>query len=278
MADSWNHCIRVVNSTGETRTISGDAGVPGFTNPCEEVNSDMIARFSCPHDVTIDRDGNILVCDTDNNVIRKIDSEGNVTTLAGTGVAGLKDGDCSTAKFNKPKGIAMDSNGEYCIVADTGNHCIRRVSPSGLVVTVAGKTECGFVDGEMSTARFHYPMGVSVDAEGRYIVADAANNRIRMVTPRGLVSTIVGAGALGYTEGAGASALFNCPAGVAASPTGGFLVTDCWNHRVRFVSESNQQHVYGNTQSGSGLVIVMVLTLARSALLCSSFVRNVRIS
>jgi len=246
VADSWNHCIRAVSSKGETRTVAGDPGLLGFGN-----GSGSSAQFSCPHDITLDREGNILVADTDNNAIRKIDPAGNVTTLAGTGAAGHKDGDATSAEFNKPKGITMDAIGEYCIVADTGNHCIRRVSPSGLAITVAGIAESGFVDGEGRDARFSYPMGISLDADGRYIVADAANNRVRMVTAKGTVTTVVGAGDSGYSEGTGAAALFHGPAGVAVSPNGGFLVADCWNHRIRYVSDTPNQHAYGAAPASS---------------------------
>jgi len=232
VADSWNHCIRALSEEGEVRTVAGEPGILGF------VDGPQGAQFSCPHDITVDRDGNILVADTDNHCIRKIDTNGVVSTLAGTGGAGHTDGEGGAAEFYSPKGITMDSAGEYCIVSDTGNHCLRRVSPSGLTVTFAGKPELsGFADGEGTEARFCHPMGISVDPTGRYLVADTGNNRVRLVTIRSAVSTLVGDGESGYREGVGTTAAFHGPSGVCACPIGGFVVADTWNHRIRFVSD-----------------------------------------
>jgi len=239
VADSMNHCVRAISEEGLVRTVAGEPGILGFTDG----NPHSGSQFSCPHDVAVDRQGSIIVVDTDNHAIRKIDKDGNVTTLAGSGSAGHADGQGSAAVFNSPKGITMDASREYCIVCDTGNHCLRRVSPTGLVVTFSGKAgQCGFIDGEGQEAMFNHPMGISVNEESiddsQYLVADAANNRIRVVTLQGRVSTLVGNDDMGYNEGVGAGAMFHGPAGVAWAPMGGFVVADCWNHRIRYVSDT----------------------------------------
>ena len=133
-----------------------------------------------------------------------------ITTLAGrAGSAGSADGTGSAARFYYPRGVAVDSAGNV-YVADTGNHTIRKVTPAGVVTTLAGLAgSSGSADGTGSAARFNYPPGVAVDSAGNVYVADTGNHTIRKVTPAGVVTTLAGlAGSSGSADGTGSAARF----------------------------------------------------------------------
>jgi DNA-binding beta-propeller fold protein YncE len=123
-------------------------------------------------------------------------------------------------------------------VADTGNHCIRVISPAGQVTTLAGAPEPGYADGQGAAARFNFPVGVAVDAEGNLYVADTANHRIRKITPDGKVTTLAGSGEPGDADGPAGEAQFRAPEGVAVGADGGdrggrfVIVADTGNHRI----------------------------------------------
>ena len=155
-----------------------------------------IARFSFPHGVAVDSAGNVFVADS--TTIRKITREGTVTTLAGVaGEYGFADGAGSAARFNVVSGIAVDRAGAL-YVADTGNNAIRKISPQGLVTTLAGSPApasaegCRFADGIGAAAAFCVPSGVAVDSGGTVYVADTQNALIRKITPAGVVTTLAG--------------------------------------------------------------------------------------
>jgi len=158
-----------------------------------------------------------------------------VTTLAGRPKQrGAADGAGTNAQFNRPMGIAVAPDGSV-YVADTDSHTLRRISPTGVVTTVAGRVGVkGSADGAGAAARFTFPVGVAVDAHGTVYVADAGNHTIRRVTPVGQVSTIAGlAGQKGRTDGAGSEARFNMPHGLAVAPDGTIYVADTENHTLR---------------------------------------------
>lgn len=164
---------------------------------------------------------------------------GVVTSFAGNGSVGSTDGLGSVARFNNPNDIAIDSTGNL-YVADSGNHAIRKITPQGLVSTLAGGTQ-GFADGSGSSAQFNYPTGIVVDSTGTLYVADHNNNRIRQVTSAGQVTTYAGSGAVGagnggYLDGARLSALFNRPYGIAIDSSGALYITDKDNFKVRKIT------------------------------------------
>jgi len=160
---------------------------------------------------------------------------GTVSTLAGTGTAGLVNGAGNTAaQFSQLDGVACDASGNV-YVADQGNQRIRRiVVATGVVTTLAGGGSGGYLDGTGTAARFSNPFGVACDASGNVYVADYANNRIRrIVAATGVVTTLAGSGVAGYADGTGPAAQFNLPYGIACEASGNLYVTDRSNHRVR---------------------------------------------
>jgi sugar lactone lactonase YvrE len=189
------------------------------------------AQFYGPTGVALDSTGNVYVADISNQRIRKISPSGVVTTLAGSVTNGFADGTGAAAKFNFPESIAVDSTGNV-YVADRGNHRIRKITPSGVVTTLAGSTQ-GFADGTGAAAQFSILYGIAVDSTGNVYVGDYGNNRIRKISPSGVVTTIAGTGVAGYLDGTGAAAQFNSPAGVAVDSAGNVYVADGSNHRIR---------------------------------------------
>ena len=193
------------------------------------------ARFNYPADLAVDTAGNVYVADGGNNRIRKISPNGMVTTLAGSGEKGYADGPGAEAQFNNPQGVAVDGAGNV-YVADTGNHRIRKVSPDGVVTTLAGSGEKGYADGPAMEAKFDNPVGLAADAAGNIYVADVNNHCIRKISPDGIVTTLAGSGEEGYTDGPGSQAQFSYPADVALDATGNLYVADLNNLRIRRIS------------------------------------------
>lgn len=233
VADSGNNTIRKITAGGLVSTLAGTAGSYGSADA-----TGPIASFKTPSGVATDTAGNVYVADTTNSTIRKITPAGAVTTLAGTpGVLGSADGQGAAASFRNPYGVATDSAGNV-YVADTGNNTIRRITPGGLVSTLAGTAgAAGIVDGQGAAARFFGPAGIGVDAAGNVVVADYYNNTIRRITAGGLVSTLAGAaGYFGSTDGTGAAALFNGPQSIAIDSAGNAYVADTYNYTIRKVS------------------------------------------
>jgi len=188
--------------------------------------------LSDPFGIAVATDGTIYVTDAgDYNRIQKITLDGNVTTIAG-GVEGFGDGVGDKALFNTPSGVAFAPNG-FLIVADTGNNRIRRVTPVGQTGTVAGNGTAGYVDGPANKAQFNGPIGVAVDARDYIYVADSYNDRIRLITPEGQVSTVAGKGTPGYADGDRNTALFDTPSGVVVANDGSLIVADTGNDRLR---------------------------------------------
>ena len=247
VVDSYNNTIRKVTPVGTNWVVTTLAGKAGVTGSADGTNS--TARFNFPNGVAVDSAGNLYVADYYNDTIRKLTPVGTnwvVTTLAGlAGVAGAADGTNSTARFNNPYGVAVDTNGNL-YVSDSDNCTIRKVTPVGTnwaVTTLAGKAGLsGFADGTNSTARFGFNGGygpgyVALDGTGNLYVADSSNNTIRKVTPVGtnwVVTTLAGkAGVTGSADGTGSTAQFNFPNGVAVDSAGNLYVADANNNTIR---------------------------------------------
>lgn len=214
--------------TASVVVLAGD-GQPGARD-----GAAASARFSDPYGVAAADDGTLFVADGgDSPRIRVITPAGTVFTLAGD-ARGFRDGPGDAARFDTPSGIALDGTGSL-VVADTANNAIRRVSPAGEVTTVAGDGTPGLDDGPARAARFNGPLGVAVDRhDGRILVADAYNDRIRVIHPDGVVTTLAGT-VRGFADGPGAEARFDTPGGVAVAADGTVLVADTGNGAVRIV-------------------------------------------
>jgi len=232
VADTFNHAIRKMAPAGVVTTLAGLAGSWGST---DGTGSD--ARFMRPMGVAVDSTGNVYAADTFNQTIRKVTPEGVTTTLAGlAGSNGSADGTGSAARFAQPFGVACDAAGNV-YVADGLNHTIRKVTPAGVVTTLAGLAgDRGSADGT-GTARFDVPSSVTVDSADNVYVSDLRNQTIRKVTPAGVVTTLAGlAGVPGGADGTGNHARFNRPFGVAVDSTGNVYVAEESNHTVRKVT------------------------------------------
>ena len=218
---------------------------------------DRVARFNEPTGIAMDAAGNLYVADGENHRIRKVTPAGVVSTLAG-GKKGFADGEGSAARFNIPYDIVIDTAGNL-YVADGENHRIRKVTPEGVVSTLAGSgsTGCesgGFADGEGNSARFHHPCGIAMDAAGNLYVADTYNNRIRKVTPEGVVSTLAGS-KRGFADGEGSAARFYVPSGIAIDAAGNLYVADEGNHRIRKVTPGGVvSTLAGGGEGGEALI------------------------
>lgn len=221
-------------------TYAGD-GAPGAVDHAAASQ----ARFGDPFGVAVDEAGNLYVADGGaGNSVRQIAPDGSVSTLAG-GREGYADGAGASASFHTPSGLAIDGAGNL-YVADTGNNRIRKVTPAGVVSTLAGDGAAGFRDGPAAAAQFDGPIGVAVDARGQVYVADTYNDRVRVVTPDGEVRSLAGGDRPGYADGAGAGgARFDTPCGVAVTAGGDVFVADTGNDRLRKVAADGQVSTVG---------------------------------
>jgi len=212
------------------------------------------AQFGFPGGVAVDGAGNMYVADTNNNQIRKITAAGEVTTLAGTGVAGFNNGPVAAAQFRNPGGVAVDGAGNV-YVADTSNDRIRKITAAGEVSTLAGSGTFGFVDGFGVNARFGAPGGVAVDGAGNVYVADSGNNRIRKITAAGQVTTLAGDGTAGFADTApSVAARFSFPGGVAVDGAGNVYVADTANHSIRKITATGQVTTLAGNGTTAGIV------------------------
>jgi len=229
VADTGNHVVRQVTAAGVATTLAGNPPQTGGTD-----GTGGTARFSGPAGVAVMGD-NVFVTDTGNHTIRKVTSAGTVSTLAGgLETPGSADGTGPAAQFRFPGGIA--ALGGDLFVTDSGNHTIRKVTGGGLVTTIAGTPGAtGSVDGTGTGARFNNPQGI-VALGGDLYVADTGNHTIRKVTTAGAVTTLAGSpGTPGSADGAGGTARFGSPLGIAAIGTN-LYVADTGNHAIRRVA------------------------------------------
>lgn len=292
VSDTENALIRKVLPDGTVRTLAGGAGSAGyangtngvarFSNPqglCVDASGNVfvadtgnlvirrvspsglvstvtngLARFPMPRDVAADKAGNLFVADNDSQVISVIAAKGGVSVRAGCASRhGGTDGAAGVARFSRPCGIAVDAQG-WLTVADNFNQTLRRVSPAGVVTTLAGRVGAmGGTDGSGTNATFFWPSGLARDGAGNVYVADAGNHTVRKVTPAGAVSTLAGsAGASGSADGAGGQARFSGPSDVACDLGGNAYVADRGNHVIRRVSPSGAVTTLAGAAGKSG--------------------------
>jgi hypothetical protein len=231
-----------------TESCCGDVGGPLFAD-----GPGSVAEFLHPNGVAVDAAGNVYVADAGNYRIRKINPQGVVSTVAGSGTQGFLDSDSGAlvARFTVPLGITADQSGN--IYVSDGNffgYRIRKITPSGIVTTLAGNGLRGFADGDGANAEFDSPTGLAVDESGNVYVADAGNNRIRKITPSGFVTTLAGSGIFGYADGNPSAAQFSYPSGVAVDSSDNVYVADANNNRIRKITPAGLV----NTLAGNGIL------------------------
>jgi hypothetical protein len=200
-----------------------------------------VARFQAPEGLTVDASGTVYVADTGAGMLRRVTPAGDTTPLAGGGGFGLNDGialsggpNTGGASFQGPVGLAVAPDGAL-IVADTGNHAVRRVK-DGRVTTLAGTGKAGWLDGTGKDAQLNAPRGLAVAADGTIFVADTENHRLRVIAPGGAVSTLAGASAAAFVDGEASAAAFNEPVGVVLEASGSVIVLDRGNKAIRRVT------------------------------------------
>lgn len=245
VADSFNEVVRKITPAGSMTTLAGGLTTRG--------NLDAVgssARFRRPNGVAVDISGNVYVADEENHTIRKITAGGTVTTLAGLGPDfGYADGTGSTAKFYGPSGSVADGQGNLYIV-DSYNYVIRKVTPAGVVTTLAGSPgQRGNLDGTGSGALFDFdgtaadtvadrnPTGIAIDASGNLYVTERGNDKVRRITPQGLVTTV--ASAVGF------------PTGVAVDSSGSTLYVSVSSGIKRITVSNGVGTLFVNSTSGA---------------------------
>jgi trimeric autotransporter adhesin len=238
IADLYNHRIRKVSSSGIITTVAGN-GAAGSGGDGGKATS---TQLNNPFAVAIDSTGNFFIADCLNNRIRKVSSSGTITTVAGNGSSGFggDGGQATSAQLKYPTSVAVDSAGSL-FISDGSNNRIRKVSPSGIITTLAGNGVAGFSgDGGLATAAQLSPNGIAVDSTGNLLISESANNRIRMVSSLGIITTVAGSGLGGYSGDGGVAALaqINQPYGVALDSAGNLFVADYGNGCIRKVSSS----------------------------------------
>ena len=240
IADGGNHRIRKVNSAGVISTVAG-SGAQGFGG---DGGAATAALLNFPIDVAPDALGNLYIAEWVNNRIRKVDSDGNITTVAGR------------EQLNEPRGVAPDGAGNLYI-ADTDNHRIHKVDSAGVISTVAGSGTAGFSGdgGAAVSAQLDNPSDVAPDGAGNLYIADVVNQRIRKVDSAGVISTVAGSGTAGFSGdgGAATAAQLDGPTDVALDGAGNLYISDGLNHRIRKVDSSgNISTVAGTGTQGYG--------------------------
>lgn len=239
IADTGNSVIRRVDSSGKVTTIAGN-GAKGYSGDGGPATSGALYK---PYRAVADRAGNIYIADFYNNRIRKVDTSGTITTVAGTGTQGYN-GDgipATTAQLSLPGAVAVDSAGNGYIV-DTWNNRIGKVDTSGTINTIAGTGFAGVLGdgGPATSAQVNEPEGIALDSSGNIYIADYGNSKIRKIDTSGTINTVAGTGSTGYSGDGGpaTAASLNLPTGVAIDTAGNVYIADNQNSRIRKVNSS----------------------------------------
>ena len=246
--------VRKVNTSGIITTIAG-TGSPGYT-------ADNIAAtgsaLNNPADVAVDAAGNVYIADYNNQRIRKVDTSGIITTVAGNGISGYLGDNVAaiSTRISDPLSVLIDAAGNLYI-ADAGNKRIRKVDTAGIITTIAGNGSTGYAgDGGLAiNASLNVPSGLYLDAAGNLFFASQANHVVRKVDTAGFISTVVGTGVAGFSGDGGpaVNAQINVPPGIFGDGAGNLYVADFANDRIRKVDTSDIITTFvGNGGVGDG--------------------------
>lgn len=272
-----------VQVTGPVFSYHGNGWTSSFSL------SGSATNLNHPSGIVRDASGNFLVCDRDNHRIIKITPAGVTSVFAGSGTAGFTNGTGTAASFNEPYCITMDAGGNF-YVGDRMNHAIRKITAAGVVTTLAGNGSMGNADGTGTAATFAEPLGITITNAGNIYVADFGNQRIRKITPAGVVTTavtgymcfgiavsgsniyftnyfenrvfVVAEGSTtpvlvagdmtpGTTDGTGAAARFNTPAGITVDESGNLYITETGNNRIRKITPTNVVTTLAGSTTGN---------------------------
>jgi sugar lactone lactonase YvrE len=237
IAEPNNSRVREVTTDGKINTIAGN-GTAGFSG---DGGPAIGAQLFLPYGVAIDSSGGVLISDLNNGRIRRVDTSGNINTVAGSAVRGFAgDGGAATsAQMVSPYRVAVDEGGNL-LIADGGNQRVRKVSTAGIISTVAGNGTAGFSGdgGPATSAQLNLPYGVALDAAGNLFIAEQNNNRVRVVNPSGVITTFAGTGTAGFSGDGGpaGSAQLRNPSDIVVDPSGNTFIADSTNYRVRKVA------------------------------------------
>jgi len=256
IADQYNSVIRKVDTNGMIATVAGN-GAAGFSGDGGTATN---ASLNDPYGVAVDGSGNLFIADANNNRVRRVDTNGIITTFAGKGAVGYNagsysgDGGAATnATLNDPIGLAVDGFGNL-FIGDSSNNRVRKVSTNGIITTVAGNGNGDYSgdNGRATSAGVWNPWGVVVDSVGNLFIADDWNQRIRKVSTNGIITTVAGNGTAGYSGdgGAATAASLNYPSGVAVDALGNLFIADFDNSCIRKVSKGIITTVAGNGDYG----------------------------
>ena len=232
VADNWNNTLRTVTRLGEVATLAGDGRSSSVDGPGAS------ARFQSPCAPAVDAAGNVYIPDHGGHTIRRVTPSGEVTTFAGcAGEPGCVDGVGPAARFKKPNAVALDAAGNL-YVSDSGNKAVRKITPSGVVTTMAGNAKVpDNLDGSGPAAGFNDLVALAVDRSGQVYVADGQTHAIWRITPAGVVSLFAGtAGTPGSVDAVGAAASFDNPYGLAMDAAGNLYVSEYTNSTIRKVT------------------------------------------
>jgi sugar lactone lactonase YvrE len=264
IADMNNNVIRKVSTNGMSQIIAGTGAIAGI-GADTSLGDGGLATNAClnqPTAVVLDTNGNLYIADSGNNRVRKLQTNGIITTIAGNGQTYLNGnlnqvgdgGPATNAALALPAGLALDKSGNL-FIADNWHQTIRKMDTNGNINTVAGKTGFNGYTGDnipATTAELTFPSGVAVDATGNLFIADTGNNRIRKVNTSGTITTFAGTGTAGYSgDGSSATtAKVNSPAGVSVDANGNVFVADTGNQSIRKITNNIIFTVAGNGVAG----------------------------
>ena len=262
IADTGNHQIRLLAADGTTMAVAGAAGL-GDGEPATG------ARLFVPRWIAIDTDGTLYVTDTGHNRVRKIDTDGIITTFAGTGEQGDAgdDGPAVEAQLNRPYGLTIGPEG-HVYIADSFNNLVRKVDPvTGIITHVAGTGEkAPFEDedaigdgGPATSARLRGPIALDFDADGNLYITDVLNHRIRRIDTHGIITTFAGSGERSFSgdEGPAAEAQLSLPVGLKIDVDGNFYITDRYfdRNRIRMIDTAGIITTIAETASFAALTV-----------------------